>query len=57
MELEKERIVILGQLIKGVTVDDVSIGDDVELVLQSLYEDDENDYVVWKWRPVSGAAT
>ncbi len=57
VELEKERIVILGQLIKGVTVDDVSIGDDVELVLQSLYEDDENDYVVWKWRPVSGAAT
>jgi len=57
VELEKERIVVLGQLASGVTVDDVSIGDDVELVLQSLYEDDENDYVVWKWRPVSGAAT
>lgn len=57
VELEKERIVILGQLTEGVTVDDVSIGDEVELALETLYEDDDNNYVVWKWRPASGAAT
>jgi len=57
VELEKERIVILGQLTEGVTVDDVSIGDEVELALETLYEDDGNNYVVWKWRPASGAAT
>ncbi len=55
VELEKERIVVLGQLVAGVTVDDVSIGDEVELALQTLYEDDDNNYVVWKWRPASGA--
>jgi uncharacterized OB-fold protein len=57
VELEAERIVVLGQLASGVTVDDVSIGDEVELALETLYEDDDNDYVVWKWRPLDGAAT
>jgi hypothetical protein len=31
------------------------VGDEVELVLDTLYEDDEHEYVVWKWRPVAGA--
>ena len=26
----------------------------VELVLDTLYEDDENEYLVWKWKPVAG---
>jgi hypothetical protein len=25
----------------------------VELVLDTLYEDDEHEYIVWKWKPVS----
>src|ERR1700676_3114457 len=29
---------------------------ELELVLDTLYEDDEHEYVVWKWRPVDGAA-
>ena len=28
---------------------------EMELVLDTLYEDDENEYVVWKWRPVAPA--
>ncbi len=52
VELEAERMVVLGQLVPGVTVDDVQVGDVVELVLDTLYEDEEHQYVVWKWRPV-----
>jgi len=57
VELEEERIVVLGQLANGVTVDDVSIGDEVELTLETLYEDDDKEYVVWKWQPVNGAVS
>ena len=53
VELELEKLVVLGQLIKGVTVDDVKIGDTVELALETLYSDDEHDYLVWKWQPIA----
>ncbi len=57
VQLERENMIVLGQLVEGVTVDDVKIGDEVELTLESLFEDEENDYVVWKWRPASGASS
>lgn len=57
VELENEGIVVLGQLAAGVTVGDVNIGDEVELVLETLNEDDENQYIVWKWQPVTGATS
>ena len=53
VELEKEKLVVLGQLVKGVTIDDVKIGDEVELVLETLFEDDESEHIVWKWKPVT----
>ena len=53
VELDAEKLVVMGQLVKGVTVDDVKIGDEVELAMETLYEDDENEYMVWKWKPVS----
>lgn len=52
VELEAEQIVVLGQCVAGVTVDDLSVGTEVELVLDTLYSDDDHDYVVWKWRPI-----
>jgi len=30
----------------------IDIGTEVELVLDTLYREDENEYVVWKWSPV-----
>jgi hypothetical protein len=34
------------------------VGAEVELVLDTLYEDDDNEYLVWKWRPLAtGAGT
>jgi hypothetical protein len=29
------------------------VGDPVELVLDTLYEDDDHEYLVYKWRPVA----
>ena len=35
------------------TVDDLTVGDEVELVVDTLYVEGDNDYLVWKWQPVS----
>ena len=53
VELEKEKMIVLGQVVKGVAVEDLKVGDEVEMVLESLYEDNENDKVVWKWKPLA----
>ncbi len=34
---------------------DLHAGMPVELVLGTLFEDDEHEYLVWRWRPVSGS--
>ena len=52
VELEAEGIVVLGQVVSGVSVDDLAVGDQVELVSDVLYTDDEGDKLVWKWQPV-----
>jgi uncharacterized protein len=51
VELAAERMVVMGQVVPGVGVGDLAVGDEVELVLGTLYEDDEHEYLVWKWRP------
>jgi hypothetical protein len=51
-ELPDEQMVVLGQLAEGADPAALSVGAEVELVLGTLYEDDEHEYVVWKWRPV-----
>jgi hypothetical protein len=53
VELEAEKLVVMGQVVGGVTVDDLSVGDEVELVVETLYHDDGTDYLVWKWRPAA----
>jgi uncharacterized OB-fold protein len=55
VELAEERMVVLGQLADGFGPADLRVGDEVELVLGPLYEDDEATYVVWKWQPVRAA--
>lgn len=55
VELEKEKMVVLGQVASGTALEDLRIGLEVELVLEPLYEDDEHEYLVWKWRPIGEA--
>ena len=52
VELAAERLVVMGQVVAGVTVDDLRVGDEVELVIDTLYSEDGCDYLVWKWRPL-----
>ena len=53
VELTKDRMVVMGQLAAGIDPENLEVGMDMELVLGTLYEDDENEYVVWKWQPVA----
>jgi uncharacterized OB-fold protein len=53
VELPVEQMVVLGQVVPGVSVDDLTVGMEMQLVLDTLYEDDDNEYVVWKWKPAT----
>ena len=56
VELEKEQMVVMGQVADGLGVEDLALGMEMELVLQPLHEDDESVKLTWKWRPVAGGA-
>ena len=51
VELEKEQMIILGQVVKGVGTESLKVGQEVELVLEPLFEDDESVKITWKWKP------
>ncbi len=55
VELAAEKITILGQVVDGVKVADLRIGQEMELALDTLLEDDETETIVWKWKPVVAA--
>jgi uncharacterized OB-fold protein len=57
VELAAEQMVVMGQVVGGVGVDRLCVGQEVELVLDTLYEDDDHEYLVWKWRPLAGDPT
>lgn len=51
VELDAERMVVLGQLATGADATQLEVGMTMELVLGPLYEDDDHEYVVWQWAP------
>jgi uncharacterized OB-fold protein len=53
VELTDERMVVLGQVASGVDFGSLKVGIDVELVLERLYEDEDSEYLVWKWKPTA----
>ena len=53
VELADEKMTVLGQVVEGVNVSDLKAGMEMELVLDTLYEDDESEKITWKWKPVS----
>ena len=57
VELEKEKITILGQVVEGVSVDDLKVGQTMQLTVGTLYEDDENEFLTWRWQPTQEAAS
>jgi uncharacterized OB-fold protein len=56
VELAAEKLVVMGQVTAGVTVEELSVGDEVELVIETLYSEDGTDYLVWKWQLAGAAA-
>jgi len=53
VELEAEGLVVLGQVADGYGVADLSVGTEVELVVEPLYTDDDGTpRTTWRWRPV-----
>jgi len=56
VELEREKMVVLGQCTAGVGPEDLEVGMEMELAVDTLYRDDECDYLVWKWRPVAAGS-
>ena len=52
VELEAERIIVLGQVTDEVDIASLSLGMEMRLVLDELYEEDGTSYLVWKWTPV-----
>lgn len=56
VELEPERLVVLGQAAPGVTVADLTVGLEVEVVPGVLHEDAETTWTTWQWRPTGVTA-
>jgi uncharacterized OB-fold protein len=55
VELDEGGLVILGQTTAGTTVEDLHVGARVELAVEPLFEDDDHEYLIWKWRVVETA--
>ena len=53
VELAEEKMVVLGQLASGADQDAIEVGQEVELVIEMLFEDDEAEHLVWKWKPLA----
>jgi uncharacterized OB-fold protein len=53
VELDEERMVVLGQLARGTDVATLAVGDAMELVIEAHSEDDEAVRTVWKWKRAS----
>jgi uncharacterized OB-fold protein len=47
-----EGLVVLGQVAEGYGVRDLSVGAEVELVVETLYTDESGDRTTWRWKPV-----
>ena len=48
-----EGIVVLGQVADGFGVDDIRVGTEVELVVETLYTDETGERTIWRWKPVA----
>ncbi|QDQ98659.1 Zn-ribbon domain-containing OB-fold protein [Tomitella fengzijianii] len=52
-----EGLVVIGQVADGYGVDDLTVGAEVELVVEPLYTDDEGVRTIWRWKPAGSAST
>lgn len=55
VHLEKEQMVILGQVMGPISVEALEVGMPMELVLDTLHSAEDGDKLIWKWQPEAGA--
>ena len=53
VELAEEKMVVLGQVSSVCDPSELKVGMSVELVVEKLYEDAEQDILIWKWKPLA----
>ena len=53
VELAEEKMVVLGQVASGVPPESLEVGTEMELVVETLFEDEDAEHMVWKWRPTA----
>lgn len=53
VELDTERLVVLGQVADGYGVGDLAVGTPVEVVVEALETDGDTTKLVWRWRPLA----
>ena len=53
VELPAEQMVVLGQIASGTDIATLTVGTEMELVVEPLYEDADAVRTVWKWKVVS----
>ena len=53
VELEKEKMVVLGRAVDGVGAKDLRVGDEVEVALEGGYHVDGVEQLIWKFRPLT----
>lgn len=57
VELEKEKMVVLGQIVAGIGVEQLRAGMEMELALETILDEKEPaGKLTWKWKPVAGGA-
>src|SRR5690606_1170730 len=56
VELEAEKMVVMGMVPKAFDHTSLTVGQEMELVLDTLFETEDERVVVWKWRPVTEGA-
>ncbi len=48
-----EGLVVLGQVADGFGVDDLKVGTEVEVVVETLHTDESGERTIWRWKPVA----
>jgi uncharacterized protein len=53
VELERERMIVLGPVVQGVQVEALQVGMPMELVIDTLSETPGERQLCWKWKPAT----
>jgi len=56
VSLEREKMIVLGQVVQSFGVERLRVGMRMQLVLETLYSDEQSEKIVWKWRPAEEEA-